>query len=254
MWKKIRIFVLLLVLGAVVQQTMIEQSDLDWSKNFYVAVYPINADGTAVVDSYISTLTKEDFEPIADYFSEEAKRFGLTMRRPFQVQLGAKVLHQPPAPPKAASAFEVMIWSLKFRYFAWNNSPKVAVKPKIRMYLLYFDPAANSGLSHSTSLSKGRVGYVNLFGSKAYHRQNMVILAHEMLHTLGATDKYNLATTLPIFPEGYAEPNKAPRYPQDVAELMGGRVPISESKAEIPKSLVQTLVGEVTAKEIGWVK
>jgi len=35
---------------------------------------------------------------------------------------------------------------------------------------------------------------------------------------------------------------------------MGGRVPISESKAEIPKSLLQTLVGEVTAKEIGWVK
>ncbi|HNZ57368.1 MAG TPA: hypothetical protein PKL58_08425, partial [Methylophilaceae bacterium] len=81
-----------------------------------------------------------------------------------------------------------------------------------------------------------------------------VILAHEMLHTLGATDKYNLATTLPIYPEGFAEPNKAPRYPQDFAELMGGRVPISESQAEIPKSLLQTLVGEVTAKEIGWVK
>ena len=123
MWKKIRIFILLLVFGAVVQQTMIEQSDLDWDRNFYVAVYPINADGTTAVDHYISTLTKEDFEPIAEYFSEEAKRFGLTMRRPFQVQLGAKVLHQPPAPPKAASVLDTITWSLKFRYFAWKNSP-----------------------------------------------------------------------------------------------------------------------------------
>ena len=254
MWKKIRIFILLLVFGAVVQQTMIERSDLDWDRNFYVAVYPINADGTTAVDHYISTLTKEDFEPIADYFSEEAKRFGLTMRRPFQVQLGAKVLHQPPAPPKAASILDTITWSLKFRYFAWKNSPQVAVKPKIRMYLLFFDPTKNARLSHSTALSKGRVGYVNLFGSKAAHRQNMVILAHEMLHTLGATDKYNLTTTLPIFPEGYAEPNKTPRYPQDFAELMGGRVPISESQAEIPKSLLHTLVGENTAKEIGWIK
>jgi hypothetical protein len=35
---------------------------------------------------------------------------------------------------------------------------------------------------------------------------------------------------------------------------MGGRVPIDETKAQIPKSLAQTLIGEKTAKEIGWLK
>jgi hypothetical protein len=83
---------------------------------------------------------------------------------------------------------------------------------------------------------------------------NNVVLAHEMLHTLGATDKYDLQTTLPIFPDGYAEPNKNPRYPQESAELMAGRIPVSEKRAEIPDDLTQCTVGAATARELKWLK
>ena len=55
-------------------------------------------------------------------------------------------------------------------------------------------------------------------------------------------------------PASFAEASKSPLYPQYFAEIMGGRVPISESKAEIPLSLSQTLIGEKTASEIGWLK
>ncbi|MES2502041.1 MAG: hypothetical protein V4545_05495, partial [Pseudomonadota bacterium] len=135
-----------------------------------------------------------------------------------------------------------------------QNSPKVNVKPDIKLYLLYYNPKANPVLSHSTALNKGRIGRVNLFGDAKYADKNLVILAHELLHTLSASDKYNLETTLPIFPEGFAEPDKQPLYPQDLAELMGGRIPINESKAEIPKSLSFTTIGNKTALEIGWLK
>ena len=168
--------------------------------------------------------------------------------------MGSIVSETPPAPPTNGSLLDTIIWSLKFRVFAWNNSPKVLVKPDIRLYLLYHNPVTNPVLSHSTALNKGRIGRVNLFGDKNYAKQNLVILAHELLHTLTATDKYDLETTLPAYPDGFAEPNKQPRYPQDFAELMGGRVPVSETKADIPKSLKQTLIGEKTAREIGWLK
>ena len=46
----------------------------------------------------------------------------------------------------------------------------------------------------------------------------------------------------------------AASYPQDFAELMAGRVPMSETKAEILRGLSQTLIGAKTAKEIGWLK
>lgn len=243
-----------MVFATVVQQTFLDKADLDWEDNFYVAVYPINADASAEVSAYIKTLTRDDFEPMAEYFAEEGVRYNLGLRRPVEVQLGDIVQETPPAPQTDGSLLSAMIWSLKFRLFAFNNSPKVNVRPDIKLYLLYYNPATNQALTHSTALNKGRIGRVNLFGDKSYAKQNLVILAHELLHTLTATDKYDLQTTLPIYPEGFAEPEKAPRYPQDFAELMGGRVAVSENKAEIPKSLAQTLIGAKTAKEIGWLK
>lgn len=254
MWKKIRIIILLLILATVVQNTWLDRADLAWKNNFYVAVYPVNVENSAKVSDYLRTLTREDFEPIAEYFASEAEPYHLGLRRPIEVQLGEQVDDIPPAPPKDGGVLGSIIWSLKFRYFAWRHSPKVNVKPAIRLYLLYYDPVTNPRLSHSTALNKGRIGRVNLFGDSYYSKQNLVILAHELLHTLNATDKYDMATSMPIYPDGFAEPDKSPRYPQDFAELMGGRVPISETQAEIPKSLKQTLIGAITAREIGWLK
>lgn len=254
MWRKLRIAVLLLILATVVQQTWLDKTDLAWKHNLYVAVYPVNAGGSAKVSEYLRTLTRDDFEPIAEYFAEEAEPYHLGLRRPIEVQLGSQVDETPPAPPKDGNILSTIIWSLKFRVFAWENSPKVNIKPDIRLYLLYYDPITNPRLSHSTALNKGRVGRVNLFGDRAYAKQNLVIVAHELLHTLNATDKYDLSTTLPIYPDGFAEPDKTPCYPQNFAELMGGRIPISETQAEIPNSLKQTLIGDKTAREIGWLK
>jgi hypothetical protein len=75
-----------------------------------------------------------------------------------------------------------------------------------------------------------------------------------LLHTVGATDKYDAASNHPVFPDGYAEPDQEPRYPQTAAELMAGRIPISDSEAEIPQDLSETLVGPTTAREIQWLK
>lgn len=77
---------------------------------------------------------------------------------------------------------------------------------------------------------------------------------HELLHTLGATDKYDLRNNQPLFPDGYAEPHLKPTLPQRKAEIMGGRVAITQFVSKIPSGLMQTVVGTKTAREIGWVK
>jgi len=109
-------------------------------------------------------------------------------------------------------------------------------------------------LAHSLGLEKGMLGVANVFASRRQAGSNNVVLAHEMLHTLGATDKYDLQTTLPIFPDGFAEPQKTPRFPQDAAELMGGRIPISDARAEIPDDPTQCVIGSATARELRWLK
>ncbi len=254
MWKKIRVIILLLILATVAQQSWRDKASLDWKDNFYVAVYPINADASAQTAAYINRLDREDFAPIADYFAEQGAHYGVTLRRPVEVELGAQVQSLPPAPDVKGTMLDTIMWSLKFRYYAWANSPKVSIKPDIKLYLLYYDPATNHALTESTALSKGRIGRVNLFAATPYNDQNLVITAHELLHTFGATDKYDLSNNLPLFPDGYAERDKLPLYPQSFAEIMAGRLPISDVKALIPQNLAQTLVGGKTAREIGWIK
>ena len=81
---------------------------------------------------------------------------------------------------------------------------------------------------------------------------NNVVITHEFLHTLGASDKYEPQSNQPIFPVGYAEPQLSPVYPQQFAEIMGGRIPISPNRSIAPKALDMVLVGPQTAVEIGW--
>ena len=49
---------------------------------------------------------------------------------------------------------------------------------------------------------------------------NDVVIAHELLHTVGATDKYTLADDAPRFPDGYGDPAQRPLYPQLTAECL----------------------------------
>lgn len=254
MWRKLRVIILLFILATVIQQTWLEKQHLNWDNDLYVAIYPINADGSVKVSDYLRSFNNDDLVAIEDYFSEEAAQFKLAIRHPIKVRLGSVVSDIPPAPPSNTKVLDTIIWSLKFRWYAWHHSPNMTVKPNIRLYALFYDPVLHPVLSHSTALNKGRIGRVNVFGDAQYAKQNLVILAHELLHTLGATDKYDLSTTLPIYPNGYAEPDKMPLYPQQFAELMAGRIAVSEVQAEIPRSLKFTIIGNQTAQEIGWQK
>ena len=75
-----------------------------------------------------------------------------------------------------------------------------------------------------------------------------------MLHTLGATDKYDLRTNMPSYPDGFAHPERRPLYPQTHAEIMGGRIALDDTSAMIPASLDDALVGPTTAEEIRWLR
>jgi len=78
------------------------------------------------------------------------------------------------------------------------------------------------------------------------------VITHELLHTFGATDKYDPATGLPRYPDGFAEPELVPRYPQRLAEIMAGKMPLTSTEADLPENLGQERVGPLTAREIGW--
>ena len=61
-----------------------------------------------------------------------------------------------------------------------------------------------------------------------------------------------LMDSTPGGPSGYAHPEQRPLFPQKQAEIMAGRIPISETRARQPEGLQQVILGEATALEINW--
>jgi len=122
----------------------------------------------------------------------------------------------------------------------------------VRLFLLYHDSATLERVPDSHGLQKGLVGVVHLFADPALAARNDIVIAHELLHTVGASDKYDLGTGAPRFPIGYADPDQEPRYPQERAEIMAGRRALSDSEWEMPSTLAHVVVGPETALEIRW--
>ena len=255
MFKAVRVTILLFILVIVGSVTWVTTyRALKWDKPLDVVIYPINADKSEVARAYIASLKRESFQPIATLIKEEARRYGVLSDEPVRVWLAPELDAVPPAPPVDGNVFSIMTWSLKLRYWASQHDHFERTKANIRLFALFHDPALTPVLAHSLGLEKGMLGVANVFASRRQAGSNNVVLAHEMLHTLGATDKYDLQTTLPIFPDGYAEPNKSPLFPQESAEIMGGRIPVSTARAEIPDDVTQCTVGAATARELRWLK
>jgi hypothetical protein len=256
MWKSIRIGILLIVLGVVASNAWLEQRRaVTWRDSLYVGIFPIAADDRPATRAYLGSLRRETFLALEPFFSREARRYGLALDQPFRVELYPAPAARPPAAPAEAGPLATLWWSLQMRWYAWRfGSGAGRPAPHVRVFVLFHDPAAQSWLPHSAGLQKGQLGVVHAFASEAMSGANAIVIAHEVLHTVGATDKYDAVTNAPLFPQGFADPEQRPRYPQQRAEIMAGRRALSEGELEMPDSLDDCVVGAGTAAEIGWTK
>lgn len=254
MVKRLRLLLLLFILLAVMLSAALARWRMHaWDRPQVVALYPISADGLPATEAYLQRLDGAAFGAMQEFFAAEAARHGLRLSQPFRFELGRRISRQPPAPPSHTGPLAAISWSLRMRWWAWHETPATSPVPDVRLYLMFHAPSRETQrLPHSVGLQKGRLGLAHLFASPAQQGSNQVVIAHELLHTFGASDKYDGASLQPRPPEGYAEPERFPPLPQLKAELMAGRIPLSETESRIPSGLNETLVGERSAREIGW--
>ena len=254
MFRAIRLTILLGVLVCVATGAYLARvRSTDWDTPLWIAIHPINADGSAVTADYIDSLTNQTFEPIQEFVAREAVRYHLSLTEPIRVKLYDEVTVLPPQLDPAASALGRGWWSLKLQYWAWRAaSDGKQAPPDIRMFVLYHDPATTPSVPHSLGLQKGLLGVVYAFADAEMTGSNNVVIAHEFLHTVGASDKYDPADDRPLYPVGYADPQQQPLYPQERTEVMAGRRMVSEQEWEMPLGLRSCVVGPQTAAEIHW--
>lgn len=252
MFKAVRISILLFVLLFVALSAYLTQArSTDWNNSLWIKVYPINADGSAEATNYIEQLKTSDFKGIEDFLARETERYAVSIDRPVRIELGSEIELQPPQLGSQPNVVSVMLWSLKMRWWAGSaTDDQDRIDPDVRIFVRYHKPDTRIKLEDSVGLQKGMVGIVNGYASRRHRGTNNVIIAHEFLHTLGATDKYSAIDGQPIGPDGLAEPDRLPLYPQRYAEIMGGRIAIAADDAVIPKNLKQSVIGALTASEI----
>lgn len=252
MLRKFRILFLLLALATVALGAWRANTRLSaWQHSIHVALYPIAADDSPGTARYVEQLDADSVAEIGQWIEAESRRYGKTVLQPVVIRVAPPLAARPPLPPEHPGALDAILWSLQLRWWAARHDGIAGPKPQVRLFVLYHDPERRAALPHSTGLSKGQLGLIHAFASRPQHRQNAVIIAHELLHTFGASDKYDLASGQPIHPQGYAEPARSPLLPQQQAEIMGGRIPLSAEHSEIPDDLPATLIGPETAREIG---
>jgi len=252
MFKAIRISILLFILLFVALSSFLTQArSTDWNNSLWVKVYPINADGSAESSKYIQRLKVADFEGIETFLERETERYSRNIDRPVRIELGDEIKEQPPELGKQPTALSVMLWSLKMRWWAGSaTDDQDRIEPDVRIFVRYHKPDLAVVLENSVGLQKGMVGIVNGYASRRSRGTNNVIIAHEFLHTLGATDKYSASDGQPIGPDGLGEPDRKPLFPQRYAEIMGGRIALASDDSVIPKSLKYAVIGGLTASEI----
>lgn len=254
MWRKLRIAILLLILGIAAWSNLYDRlSTTDWDETLYIGLFPIDdADNEATRD-YIAALSSSQIADIEEFLNDEAQRHGVTLVRAVEVELYPPVAEKPPERAADNNLFQDMWWSLKLRMYA-RRAARASGRPppQIRIFVRYHDPSFTRSVPHSVGMQKGLVGVVHAFADSEMTPTNNVVIAHEILHTLGASDKYDPETLAPLYPIGYAEPEREPRFPQTLTEIMAGRHAVDSQTFEMPDSLDEVRVGPETALEIRW--
>jgi hypothetical protein len=254
MWRALRIIVLLVVLLVVASQAWLDRfSTTRWQHTVFAGAFPVGADESAATSRYLSQLDQRKIDEVSDFLKAEGHRYGIGVDQPIELKLYPTLRSPPPVLDADAGVLTRIIWSLKLRYYRSRALATISrSRPKIALFLLYHDPTLTQSLPHSAGLQRGLTAVVHVFASRSQEAQNRIVITHELLHTFGATDKYDLTTGLPRYPEGFAEPELMPRYPQQLAEIMAGQMPLSATEARLPDNLEDERVGALTAREIGW--
>jgi hypothetical protein len=173
---------------------------------------------------------------------------------PFSFVVSGPVPLEEPLPVPAEGLVAAARYAYQLHRFTRDVDARAGVSRgelDSRIYLVLRPPSAQ-GIVEGMSEQGGRVGIALAELDASTVDISLFVAAHELFHTLGASDKYDPVTGRARYPDGLAEPGRVPRLPQRYAEVMARNRPIAPGRELRPESLDELWVGKKTAAEIGW--
>jgi hypothetical protein len=209
------------------------------------------------VSDQTSEMLRARMADLQTHLEQEFQRWRQTTQVPFIFSVYGPLDISVPPPESYGEKLTDLAY---FAYQQWRYLRDVDARAQVprseldsRIYLVIRPP--NTGelqFVEGQSEQGGRVGVVNVQLDESMVDFALIVAAHELMHTLGASDKYDELGHVMV-PDGLAEPDKVPPFPQQYFEVMARNLPLSPEVEEPPEAIEQLRIGLKTAREIGWV-
>ena len=224
-----------------------------WDRPLQVGVVLLSPDGDVDVEAWRAGVAR-----LSARLAEEMRRWRGPGPEPFSLSVVGPVRWEGrlPLTPRSDGPWDRLAYALA----AWRtvrDIDRVAgaaaggfdVRVFFQASALYGDAV---GFAEGSGAENGDVAFVrgSATGDLSIPLQ---AIGHELLHTVGASDKYDAEGHAKV-PDGLADPDLVPPWPQKYAEWMVGEIPVSPHRGRVPASLDELRVGPVTAREIGWAR
>lgn len=251
----ILLFILFLVVLYAIRDVRSRRARNEWKAPVDVAIVLVHVTGTDAPEEEAIIAFRDRVPALADRLAAEAVRTRPGLERPFRFRVFGPV--DAPQAPRPASDGIVDLARYAWDQRGWLRGidPAAGVVPDhfdTRIYVEAHRPASEQrSFVEGESQEGGRIGVVAVELDPSMADFTLFVVAHELLHTLGATDKYG-PDGAALDPQGLAEPLLVPRYPQRYAEVMARSRPLAPGREKVPASLAELAVGPLTAQEIGW--
>jgi hypothetical protein len=222
----------------------------EWARPIDVRVVLLSRDGSGSPG-----LWRRGLDDLSSRLDADMRRWRGPGPAPFRIELVGPV-HWGGAFPQRPPTDDLLdrLWGAVDVYRAVLSIERAAgagSAPDVSVYVLSEDGDDGwSAFAEGMGALNGDVAFVRASSGRALVVP-LEVIGHELLHTVGATDKYDLDGHSRA-PEGLADPDLVPRYPQSQAEWMAGEVPLGPTAGRPPLDLAEMAVGPATAREIGW--
>lgn len=251
-----RLAVLLTILGGVLLWAGTDyhqrRARTTWQRPLRVALILVERE--RIEPSTIDLITSRARE-LERRLADEYRRHDGRDFTPFSLLVSAPISVERPPPAQGNDGALGLLTDTVARWL-WTRAvdARGGIDPSAydaRIYLVMKPARGGLAFVEGESELGGRVGIAQADIAPDMIDFSLFVAAHELMHTLGASDKYD-ADGRALYPAGFAEPARAPLFPQPGAELMARNRPLSASCELPPSTLDELFVGDVTARELGW--
>jgi hypothetical protein len=225
-----------------------------WREPLDVGIVLLTLESEPVPDADLIAL-QQRVSALEQTLSAEFARYRDAPQAMFQLSVfGPLQVATAPPQPEGGS-----VWALlRHNYQLWRYTRSVDAAAAVparamesRIYVLVLPVKDQFQFVEGFSQQGGHLGIARVQVDESTADLALFVVAHELLHTLGASDKYDSAGEA-VLPQGLGDNEQQPLYPQRYAEVMARNRVLAPGHERSVESLSELRVGPWTAREIGW--